>query len=55
MYCLFGDVPSDLILRSLWEFLSKIERDVVNAALKGSSTYIYEDEEYIYVLERLNC
>ena len=37
------------------EFLSKTERDVVNAALKGSPPNIYKDEEFIDVLERFNC
>ena len=55
IYCLFGDVPDDLILRSFLEFLSKTERDVVNTALKGSPPNIYEDEEFIDVLERFNC
>ena len=55
VYYLFGDVPNDIILRSFLEFLSKTERDVVNAALKGSPSNIYEDEEFIDVLERFDC
>ena len=54
IYCLFGDVPNDITLRSFLEFLWKTERDVVNAALKGSPPNIYEDEEFIDVLERFN-
>ena len=55
IYCLFGDVPNDIILRSFLEFLWKTERDVVNAALKGSPPNIYKDEEFIDVLERFYC
>ena len=44
----------DIILRSFLEFLSKTERHFVNAALKGSPPNIYQDEEFINVLERFN-
>ena len=37
------------------EFLLKTGRGVVNAALKGFLTSVYEDKEFTDVLERFNC
>ena len=55
IYCLFGGFSNDIIYRLFLEFLLKTGRGVVNAALKGFLTSVYEDKEFTDVLERFNC
>ena len=55
IYVLFGTVPNDQIIDSFFNYLAPMERTIVESALKGIPATIYDEEDFLDVLDRFNC
>ena len=56
VHCLFGDTPvsNELLIESFLNFVSPMDCSMFKEALKTTTT-IYDDEEFIELLDRYNC
>ena len=55
IYCLFGTVSNDLPIQSFLNFVSSMEKVLLQEALKTTNAGIYEDEDFSELLDRFNC
>ena len=55
IYCLFGTVSNDLPIQSFLNFVSSIEKALLQEALKTTNAGIYGDEDFLELLDRFNC
>ena len=55
IYCLFGTVSNDLLVESFLNFVSSMEKALLQEALKTTNADIYEDEDFLELLDRFNC
>ena len=50
IYCLFGTVSNDLPIQSFLNFVSSIEKALLQEALKTTNAGIYEDEDFFRII-----
>ena len=55
IYCLFGTVSNDLLVESFLNFVSSTEEVLLQEASKTTNADIYEDEDFLELLDRFNC
>ncbi|XP_057293155.1 uncharacterized protein LOC130621818 [Hydractinia symbiolongicarpus] len=55
MYCLFGNVQNDNLIQSFLNYLTPMESKIVDDALHGKNNGLFEDEEFLDILDRFNC
>ena len=55
IYCLFGTVSNDLLVESFLNFVSSMEKALLQEALKTTNVDIYQDEDFLELLDRFNC
>lgn len=53
--CLFADVNNDTLIDSFLLFLTHGDEKLTREALKGTNADIYNDEEFVDLLDRYNC
>ena len=55
IYCLFGTVFNDLLIQSFLNFVFSMEKALLQEALKTTNVHIYQDEDFLELLDHFNC
>ena len=55
IYVLFGEVNSDCFIKSFLNYVTPMESKIVEAALRGTPPQIYDDDDFLDILDRFNC
>ena len=55
IYVQFGEVNSDCFIKSFLNYVTPVESKIVEAALRGNPPQIYDDDDFLDILDRFNC
>ena len=55
IHALFGGVNNDCFIKSFLNYMTSMESKLVEAALRGTSPQIYDDDDFLDILDRFNC
>ena len=55
IHVLFGELNNDFFIRSFLNYVTPMESKIVEAALRGTPTQIYDDDDFLDILDRFNC
>ena len=54
-YVLFGEVNNDCFIKSFLNYVTPMESKNFQAALQGNPPQIYDDYDFLNILDRFNC
>ena len=55
IYVLYGEVNSDCFIKSFLNYVITMELEIVEAALRRTPPQVYDDDDFLDVLDRFNC
>ena len=55
IHVLFGEVNNDCFIKSFLNYVTPMESKIVEAALRGTPPQIYDDDDFLDILDRFNC
>ena len=55
IYVLFGEINNNCFIKSFLNYGTPKESKIVEAALRGTPPQIYDDDDFLDILDRFNC
>ena len=55
IYVLFGKVNNDCFIKSFLNYVTPMESKIAEAALRGTPAKIYDNDDFLDIIDRFNC